>query len=139
MKRLKNNTLTIGKLAATAGVNIETVRYYERKGLIKQPTKGIGFRQYPIDDAIKIKFIKKTQDLGFTLKEAKELLELKINKKAKCSSVKKKTDLKIDEIETKIADLKKIKRTLEEFSSLCHKENVPVGDCPILHCFEQDL
>ena len=82
---MKETHFTIGKLAKKAGVKIDTVRFYERKGLIKQPSNTSGYRKYPLEDAIKIRFIKRTQELGFTLKEAKELLELKVSKTAKCS------------------------------------------------------
>lgn len=130
---------TIGKIAEKAGVNTETIRFYERKGLIKQPNKVGGFRKYPLDDAIKIRFVKRTQELGFTLKEAKELLELKLNKTAKCSSVKKKADSKIKEVNDKIKDLQKIKRTLVKLSDSCSRQDVSVAECPIIECFEKDL
>ncbi|MBT3982386.1 MAG: MerR family transcriptional regulator [Bacteriovoracaceae bacterium] len=133
----ENETFTIGKLAERAGVNVETVRFYERKGLIQKPQNSIGYRKYPNSDAAKIKFIKKTQELGFTLKEAKELLELRVNKAAKCSSVKNKTDLKIKEVAEKINDLQKIKNTLIKLSESCSNKDVSVTECPIIESFEE--
>ena len=93
---------TIGKLAKESGVTVETVRFYEQKGLIKQPSSKSGYRKYPYDDIIKIKFIKSTQELGFTLNEAKELLELRVKSNAKCGQVKIKAESKLKEVEKKI-------------------------------------
>ena len=89
---------TIGKLAKESGVTVETVRFYEQKGLIKQPSSKSGYRKYPYDDIIKIKFIKSTQELGFTLNEAKELLELRVKSNAKCGQVKIKAESKLKEV-----------------------------------------
>lgn len=137
--RMKDTYFTIGKLAKEAGVKIDTVRFYERKGLIKQPSNTSGFRKYPYEDALKIRFIKRTQELGFTLKEAKELLDLKISKSAKCSLVKNKADLKIQEVELKIKDLKRIKKTLKGLSDACGRKDVSTSECPILESFQKRL
>jgi Hg(II)-responsive transcriptional regulator len=133
----EKETFTIGKLAAKAGVNVETVRFYERKGLIQKPQSSTGYRKYPDSDAAKIKFIKKTQELGFTLKEAKELLDLRVDKAAKCSTVKNKTDVKIKEVEEKINYLLKIKNTLMKLSESCSSKDVSVTECPIIESFEE--
>lgn len=133
----ENETFTIGKLAQRAGVNVETVRFYERKGLIQKPQSSTGYRKYPNSDANKIKFIKKTQELGFTLKEAKDLLDLRVDKAAKCSTVKSKTDAKIKEVEEKINDLLKIKNTLLRLSESCSSRDVSVTECPIIESFEE--
>ena len=130
-----NESLTIGKLASAAGVNVETVRFYERKGLLRQPKKRGTFRYYPHDYIAKIQFIKRSQDLGFTLKEAKELLDLKLKDEAKCSDVLEKTEEKIGEINAKIKDLKQMKKSLEGLAKCCEDESVPLSDCPILDCF----
>lgn len=136
---LSKEKFTIGKLAKKAGVNTETIRFYERKGLIEQPKKIGAFREYPVDDALKIRFVKRAQELGFTLKEAKDLLELRVNKAAKCSSVKKKTDIKLKEVEEKIKDLQKIKKILAKLSDSCSRKDVSVTECPIIECFEKDF
>ena len=135
----KEEQFTIGKLVKEAGVKIDTIRFYERKGLIEQPSNSTGYRKYPFEDAIKIKFIKRTQELGFTLKEAKDLLDLKMSKTAKCSSVKNQADLKIIEVEQKIKDLQKIKRTLKRLSESCESNDFPTSECPILESFEKGL
>lgn len=128
-------SLTIGKLADASGVNVETVRFYERKGILKQPRKNGTFRHYPEDYIARIRFIKRSQELGFTLKETKELLDLKIKNQAKCSDVLSKTEEKIIEIKQKITDLKKMKKSLEGLANCCVDVNQPLSDCPILECF----
>ncbi len=127
--------LTIGKLAQKSDVGVETVRFYERKGLITQPSKQGGFRHYPEDYISRIKFIKRSQELGFTLKEAAELLELKLDRNAKCSDVLLRTQAKIDEVNEKIADLKKMKKSLMQLAVCCEDTNVALSDCPILDHF----
>jgi Hg(II)-responsive transcriptional regulator len=135
MKQL--SVLTIGVLAEQTGVGVETVRFYERKGLIQQPTrKAKGYRQYQSEDAIRIRFIKRAQELGFTLKEVKELFELNASPRATCSDVKKKTDIKIEEIESKIKDLQRMRRSLKELSETCGDSKQAVTQCRILNCFE---
>lgn len=130
-----NEKLTIGKLANASGVGVETVRFYERKGMIRQPKKQGAFRYYPEDYITRIRFIKRSQELGFTLKETKELLELKIKNHSKCSDVLAKTEEKIDEINQKIKDLKKMKKSLESLANCCVDVEQPLSDCPILECF----
>lgn len=128
-------SLTIGKLADASDVNVETIRFYERKGILKQPKKQGTFRHYPDEYITRIQFIKRSQELGFTLKEAKELLDLKIKNQAKCSDVLSKTEEKINEINQKIKDLKKMKKSLEGLANCCVDSNQPLSDCPILECF----
>ncbi len=131
MKKL----LTIGKLAQASHVNVETIRFYERKGILTQPKKIGAFRYYPWEFVKKIHFIKRSQELGFTLREAKELLDLKIKDQARCSDVLIKTEEKIHEIDQKIEDLQKMKRSLKGLANCCHDMNQPLSDCPILECF----
>jgi MerR family mercuric resistance operon transcriptional regulator len=127
--------LTIGKLAQAAEVGIETIRFYERKELIRQPKKQSSFRFYPPDLIDRIKFIKRAQELGFTLKEVKELLDLKIKNQAKCSDVLDKTNKKILEINEKIKDLKKMKKSLDGLAKCCNADDMPLSECPILEHF----
>lgn len=128
-------SLTISKLANAANVNIETIRFYERKQIIKQPIKSGAFRTYSEDYIKKIIFIKRAQELGFTLKEIKELLDLKIRNQAKCSDVLDKTEKKVSEIDRKIKDLKNMKKSLKKLANCCEDKNQPLSDCPILDCF----
>jgi Hg(II)-responsive transcriptional regulator len=129
---------TIGKLAKKSGVTVETVRFYEQKGLIKQPLNKTGYRKYPYDDIMKIKFIKRTQELGFTLNEAKELLDLRVKNNTKCGQVKAKAEFKLSEVEEKIKDLKKMKRSLRKMINSCVNNEKSISECPILEHFEKD-
>ncbi|MAF89874.1 MAG: Hg(II)-responsive transcriptional regulator [Bdellovibrionaceae bacterium] len=127
--------LSIGKLAKATNINVESIRFYERKGLLKQPSKTGGFRVYPDSYIKRIRFIKQSQSLGFSLDEIKTLLDLKITSKAKCSDVLEKTEDKIQEIEQKIKDLKLMKKSLLNLASCCIDRNQDLSDCPILDCF----
>ncbi|OIQ15545.1 MAG: hypothetical protein BM556_18065 [Bacteriovorax sp. MedPE-SWde] len=131
----KIDRLTIGKLATASNVSVETIRFYERKELIKQPEKQGGFRYYPTDLIKKIWFIKRSQELGFTLKEVKELLELTVKKKSRCNDILIRTETKIDEINEKIKDLKRMKKSLEGLAKCCDSREMPLSDCPVLDCF----
>jgi len=127
--------MTIGTLATASDVNVETIRFYERKGILKQPKKAGGFRYYPKEYITRIRFIKRSQELGFTLAETKDLLDLKIKNQSKCGDVLTKTKVKIEEIDNKISDLKKMKKSLESLASCCVDNDQPLSDCPILDCF----
>ena len=132
---MMKKVLTIGKLASASNVSVETIRFYERKGILKQPSRVGTFRHYPNDYITRISFIKRAQELGFTLKETKELLDLKIKKHTKCSDVLSKTEEKIQEIEQKIMDLKKMKKSLQGLALCCVDSDQPLSECPILDCF----
>lgn len=132
-----NVEFTIGRLAKEAGVGVETVRFYERKGLIQRPrqTPGKAFRVYSEDDPVRIRFIKRAQDLGFTLKEIKELLVLNASPRATCAEVKKRAETKLNEVEMKIADLKKMKLSLKRLSKACDESKEAVACCQVMDCF----
>lgn len=127
---------TIGKLAAEASVGVETIRFYERKGLIKKPSGKTGFRQYPTEDAQRIRFIKRAQELGFTLKEVQDLLHINTNPKATCGDVQILAELKLQEVEEKIKDLEKIRTALKKIDRACAKSKEAVACCRITDCFE---
>ena len=129
-------TLTIGKLANEAAVRVETIRFYERKGLLKKPSAKSGFRQYPIEDIQKIRFIKRAQELGFTLKEVQELLRMNTNPKATCGDVQKLAEIKLQEIEEKIRDLQKMRAALMKIDRACEDSKEAVACCRITECFE---
>lgn len=129
---------TIGKLAQSAGVGVQTVRFYARKGLLKTPEKIGGFHYYSSEDRRKLRFIKNAQELGFTLKEIKDLLELRVKTQATCADVRKKADQKITEISEKMNTLSKIKKALEKLSSSCTRKTSSLSECPILDCFDDE-
>ena len=130
-----NELMTIGKLAGQSGVNVETIRFYERKGILKRPKRIGAFRQYSKDYINQIRFIKRSQELGFTLNEVKELINLQVNKDSRCSDVLSKTEDKIREIDQKIKDLKKMKNSLKELAECCIDDDYLLSDCPIFECF----
>ncbi|WP_198014262.1 MerR family DNA-binding protein [Leptospira wolffii] len=115
-----------------AEVNIETIRFYERKELIK-PLERLesGYRIFSEDTVKRLRFIKSAKQLGFTLKEISELLNLQVSNKNTCNAVNKKAKIKIDEIQNKITMLKKMKKILYDLSLSCSEKKLTV-DCPIL-------
>ena len=130
--------LTTSQLARKAGVNVETLRYYERRGLIPEPPRrDSGYRQYSQDDVARIQFIKRAKDLGFTLQEVQELLDLRVDPDTPCIMVKRRADLKIIDIEAKLQSLKRIKKALNKLAAACSGRG-PVGDCPILEALGGD-
>ena len=131
-------TLTIGQVAAAAGVNIQTIRYYERRGLLATPRRtASGYRQYTGDAVTRIRFIKHAQELGFSLKEIQELLALRVRHAAACNPVERKTRQKIELVEQKIRHLDRIRETLEQLAAACAARR-PTDDCPILEALEHD-
>ena len=130
--------ITTGQLAKRANVNIETLRYYERRGIIPEPPRReSGYRQYPDDAVARIQFIKRAQELGFTLAEIQELLNLRVDPETPCAVVKRRADLKVIEVEEKLRSLKRIKKALNKLAASCSGRG-PVGDCPILEALGGD-
>ena len=125
--------LTIGDLARQADVNVETIRYYESIGLIRQPPKPPrGWRRYGHDAAGRLRFIKRSQQLGFSLEEIKTLLRLRTSDSPRtCASVARRAREKLDEIDAKIHDLQSMRAVLVELADACAGEGT--GDkCPML-------
>ncbi|MGK7346108.1 MAG: heavy metal-responsive transcriptional regulator [Candidatus Nitrospinota bacterium M3_3B_026] len=130
--------LTIGKVAKLAGVGVETVRFYERKGLIdKPPTKDSGYRQYGEDVVGRISFIRRAKDLGFSLKEIQELLRLRVEPGATCADVRARAMEKIADVDKRIEQLSKIKSALEKLAASCRGRG-PSSDCPILEALDRE-
>lgn len=121
---MPTKTLTIGTLAKAAEVNIETIRYYQRIKLIVEPKKPLsGFRTYPTETLKRIKFIKRAQQLGFSLKEVAELLKLEEGTSGdKCSDVKQHAELKRNNIDQQIKDLKNLRNTLNRLIKSCEND-----------------
>lgn len=124
--------MTISQLARESSVNLETIRYYERRGLIpKPPRNASGYRQYSQEDIARTKFIKRAQALGFSLKEISEILSLRMEPGTTGGDIKARVEAKIDEVEQKIADLRQMRKALLKLVSKCTGKG-PVGQCPIL-------
>lgn len=132
-----NGSLTIGKLADASKVNVETIRFYEKKGLLKRPTSKKGaFRVYPSDYITRIGFIKKAQELGFTLVEIKDLLQLDQNSTATCAHVSKKASSKLNEVQEKIKSLKSMEKSLKNIIKACGVGPKMKACCRVSDCFE---
>jgi len=123
------STRTIGKLAQELSIHVETIRFYEKKGLIQQPLKpSVGYRHYP--DAIlkRIRFIQRAQGLGFTLNEIQNLLSLSDQP---CSQVQTMAEYKLTSVKAKIYDLKRLQQALQQLLSQC-RDNTDLSHCPII-------
>lgn len=130
--------LTIGQVAQKAGVGVETVRFYERQGLLEEPArKESGYRQYPEDVVARLRFIRRAKELGFSLKEIKELLALRVDPATTCREVKEQAQAKIADIEGKIRSLLRMKEALVELSRVCRGRG-PTSECPILDALEKE-
>lgn len=126
------NALTSGKLAKEAGVNLETIRFYERKSMLPRPPRAAsGYRLFPREAIQRIRFIRRAQQLGFTLKEIKELLALSGSRRTDCGAVRARAERKIVEIERKIAALNAMKDALTEISAACGGNSRALR-CPML-------
>ena len=130
--------MTIGKFARSAGVGVETIRFYERKGLIKRPLKRDGgFRYYSSDETARVRFVRRAQELGFTLREVKELLELQSKRKITGAEVRGKSDEKIKEIRKKISDLRRMEISLKKLSKVCGEGEQAIRECRVFDCFSK--
>ncbi len=125
-------TMTRGEIARRTGVNIETVRYYEQRGLIPKPSRSAsGYRTYTEDYVERFLFIKRAQELGFTLQEIVDLLSLRVDPDTDRGEVKQRAEAKIADIEEKISDLERMKHALTVLVAACSGCG-PTSDCPIL-------
>ncbi len=129
--------LSTGQVAKASGVNIQTVRFYEREGLLAPPRRSAsGYRQYS-DDAVRIvTFVKRAQELGFTLREAKELLRLRTLGPKRAEAAQSAAEAKIHDIDAKLRDLTAMRGALAALVDSCRRAGGPVR-CPILEALEK--
>ncbi len=128
--------LTIGTVARLAGVGVETVRYYQRRGLIAEPSRReSGYRQYGPEAVRRIRFVRRAKELGFSLRQIKELLELQADPGTSCEGVKQRAEAKIVEIERKIRDLQEMNTVLRRLAAACGGRGT-VTACPILEALD---
>lgn len=126
-----NTSITIGKLAEKSGVGVDTIRFYERRGLLPQPRRtASGYRIFAPEAAERIRFIRHAKDLGFSLDEIRKLLELQ-DEGGRKSAVRALTQQKITEIDARIADLKRMRNVLQDLSDQCTGRG-SVAACPII-------
>jgi len=131
---MNNSRTTISKAAQRAGVGIETIRYYQRRGLIEEPAKPVeGYRLYPEQTIARVRFIKRAQELGFSLKDVKTLVELGDEK---CLETRDLAVLKLELVETKIRDLQSIENNLRDLIRYCDTRREDEV-CPIYYSISQ--
>lgn len=127
-----DDSLNIGALAGAVGVGRETIRFYERRGLIPNPPRSAaGYRKYPADTVRRVRFIRRAQELGFTLAEISELLKLRVSDAATCGAVEANARAKLDQVQAKVADLNRIGAALQSLVARCELRE-ETGECPIL-------
>jgi MerR family mercuric resistance operon transcriptional regulator len=134
----ENGRLLIGEVARAARVNIQTLRYYERRRLLRPPQREPnGYRRYDGEAVRIVRFVKQAQALGFSLKEIKELLALRLDPRRSCGDVRVRAEAKLADIDQKIAGLRAMKVTLTRFIAACSGRG-PVRECPILDALDED-
>jgi DNA-binding transcriptional MerR regulator len=125
--------MKIGEISKRSGASVETIRYYEREGLLLEPERRpSGYRQYDESTLERLEYIRRAKDLGFTLAEIRELLELSFRADAGCEHILQRAEAKVGSIEKKIRSLQQMKRSLEKIMRNCRSKSSPV-DCPLLH------
>ena len=124
--------LKTAQLAHEGGVNVETIRYYERQGLLpKPPRTPSGYRVFSDEAVARLRFIKRSQELGFSLKEVKELLTLRVRVGSSCADVRRRAEAKIVDVDEKICHLLEIKKALQRLTDTCSGRG-PISTCTIL-------
>ena len=139
MHGLLNKPLTIGSLAKLAGVPLTTVRFYERANVVRPVSRtAANYRLYPPDAIARIRFTRRAQELGFTLREVKELLALRSDGAKSCRKVRVAANAKIADIQTRIRSLQRISRALTRLADECETHVQGTG-CPLLEYLENQL
>ena len=130
---------TIAKAARAAGVHVETIRYYERVGLVPRPrTTGTAYRLYPDETVRRIRFVKRAQKLGFTLREISELLRLRAGKENTSAAVRRRVEKKLEDMEKRLTDLMAMRETLRDLLGTCSGRGGS-DRCPILRSLDEDV
>ena len=129
-------TMTIGKVARDAEVGVETVRFYEREGLLRKPDrKPSGYRQYDVETIDRLRFIKRAKWLGFSLQEIKGLLGLRLDPSATRADIRDRAEAKMADIDARIKELKRMKKALLKLTKACDGHGSVEG-CPIIEALE---
>lgn len=134
---MTTQTFTISRLAASAQVNIETVRYYQRRGLINEPARPLrGIRHYHQSDVTRLQFIKRAQSLGFSLHQIAELLAL--NGQRVCEQTRELTELKLADVRRRLEQLQQLEQALAQLVADCRLANAGAC-CPTLDLLEKEM
>ena len=124
--------MTIGRVASAAGVGIDTIRFYEREGLLPEPERRLsGYRDYTLDAVARLRFIRRAKELGFTLPEIRELLALSADRARDVRGVKQRAEARLGEIDRRIRELKRVQRSLKHLIDTCPGHGA-LESCPIL-------
>lgn len=130
--------MKIGDLAGQSGVSVQAVRFYERSGLLPEPTRTrSGYREYGVHDVHRLRFIRRAKDLGFTLTEIGELLDLRVDPHRTADDVRERALLKIRSTQAKIRDLKRIQQALQRLVDRCGAHGSP-DQCALMHAIGDD-
>ena len=130
--------MKIGEVAERGGVNLQTIRYYEREGLLPAPPRlASGYRLFTEDTVRRVRFIKRAQELGFTLAEIRDLLTLRVDQSRSSNEVRSIAEAKIADIDGKIESLAAMKRALTHLTDRCSGKG-PASECPILESIDSD-
>lgn len=125
--------MKIGEIAKRSGIGIETIRYYEREELLEEPQRRpSGYRQYDASTLERLKYIRRAKELGFTLSEIRDLLELSFASQISCDHVRQRAETKLNDIEGKIRSLQTMRRSLNGILKRCQARN-STDDCPLVH------
>lgn len=134
--RKVEGTMSIGSLSKETGIGIETIRFYERVGLLLPVGRKLsGYRIFNENSLKALSFIKHAKELGFSLNEIQELLNLRADKKSKCQNVQVKAETQLKAVKEKIKSLERIKATLSELIQQCKKRKTD-SECPLLDCLD---
>jgi MerR family transcriptional regulator, copper efflux regulator len=128
----------IGELAGSAGVGVETIRYYERRGLLKEPDRTrAGYREYAEHDVLRMRFILRCKELGFSLSEIRDLLDLRVAPGRTARDVRRRGEDKVAAVEEKIADLQRIRAALRQLIGSCSTDR-RAEECALMHALGGD-
>lgn len=132
MNACARKTVTIGALARSAGVGADTVRYYEREGLLPKPARtASGYRTYAPDAASRLRFIRRAKDLGFSLGDIRDLLALSSDRDHGVHGVRQRAQARLDEVEQRLRELRRMQRGLKDLINACPGQGT-LESCPIL-------
>ena len=128
--------LRSSEVAERSGIGLEALRFYERRGLVPEPPRAAnGYREFPVETVARVRFIRRAQQIGFSLEEIAELLGLRVDADVDCEEVRGRAEAKLAEVEGKLRDLERIRTTLEELVGKCLDQSSS-GECPILAALE---
>ena len=131
--------LAIGALARSAGVGIDTIRYYEREGLLPQPRRrASGYRDYDLHAVARLRFIRRAKSLGFTLDDIRELLALSADHERGVRNVKQRAEARVAKLDERIRELQRMRRGLKVLIGACPGRGEPDA-CPILHALSGEI